>query len=68
MEITRLEMVSFTFRFKVKRDRNAGGTGAKSERETLLCKTHRFGRLKKAAAISAAAGCQEWQHHFAVSR
>ena len=26
MPITLLEMVSFEFRFKVKRDRNAGGT------------------------------------------
>ena len=35
MPITPLEMVSFTFRSRVKRDRNAGGTGAKSEREKV---------------------------------
>jgi hypothetical protein len=35
MPITRLEIVSFTFRFKVKRDQNASGTDRLSER--LIC-------------------------------
>jgi len=32
-------MVSFTFRFKVKRDRNAGGIAAESERKIPVVET-----------------------------
>jgi hypothetical protein len=39
MPITRLEMVSFAFRFKVKRDRNAGGIAAESERKIPVVET-----------------------------
>ena len=35
MPVTHLEMVSFTFRSRVKRDRNAGGTVAESEPEKV---------------------------------
>jgi len=39
MLITRLETVSFTFRYRVKRDRNAGGIAAESERKILVGST-----------------------------
>ena len=40
MPITRLEMVSSTFRFKVKRDRNAGGIGTRSKRKNSVAQNH----------------------------
>ena len=45
MPVTRLELVSFTFRFKVKRDRNAGGIAARSKRRKAVAQSppgHRY--------------------------
>ena len=69
MPITPLEMVTFTFHSKAERDRNATGTGAKSERGNAAVLQSTTVRLaKKAAAKFAAAGCLEWQGYFVVSR
>jgi hypothetical protein len=69
MPVSRLEMVTFAFHLRAERDRNAGGTGAKSEREKAAVEQDTFVRLKqKAAAKFAAAGCLKWQGYFVVSR